>query len=728
MSSSTTTDHHVELVIHGMHCAGCVATVQTALRRVPGVRDAAVNLATERASVTTDMGAAAPAAGALLTAVAAAGYQAEIAQPGPRTAQAEPRRAELQRQGMRLITAAVLGLPVLADHMIFSGLLPWPITAALTAAVLIVGGGAMIGGAGRAIVHGTANMDLLVSLGALVAFGSSLFGAWTHTHELMFFESAVMIVLFVGLGKLLEARARGQASAALEALLARLPRTAVRLVNGTPETISIDAVAVGDRLRVAAQTMVPVDGEIAVGRGTLDEAMLTGESLPIERGPGDAVLGGTMLVDGLVEIRATATGSASTAARLAQLVEQAQTTKPPWQRFADRVAGVFVPAILVLAAATFLGWKLMAGADAFWSLQRMIAVLVVACPCALGLAIPTAVLVSTTRAAERGILVRDAAALEAAGQIREVVFDKTGTLTSGQPALVRVVLCGPFDEREVLRAAAALEQLSAHPLARAIVAGARARARGLEPPQPTDLHVVAGGGVQGTVEGARIVVGSVAWLRENGVEGQALEPQAEMLAGEGFSVVGAAIDGRGAALFGFSDPLHHDAAEAVAGLRALGIHIQLLSGDRQAAVKSIAMQLGIEEWAAELSPEQKLTRIRTLTAAGRGVAMVGDGINDAPALAAASVGIAIGTGTDVAREAADICLVGHGPRLVAEAVRIARAGARTMKQNLFWALVYNLVMVPVAILTPLPPGLATAAMMGSSLSVVANSLRLRRAI
>jgi Cu+-exporting ATPase len=686
-----------------------------------------VNLATEHATVWTDGASAPPAAGVLIAAVQAAGYQAEIARHDlSATARAEQRSTELRRQRLRLFVAAVLGVPVLADHMVLSGVLPWPVAAALTAAVLVVGGGPMISGALRALVRRTANMDLLVSLGALVALASSLAGALTHTHALMLFESAVMIVLFVGLGKYLEARARGQSSAALEALLTRLPRTALRLVNGTTEAISIDAVRVGDRLRVAAQTLVPVDGQISAGRGTLNEAILTGESLPVERGEGDTVFGGTVLVDGLLEVQASATGSASAAARIAQLVEEAQATKPPWQLFADRVASVFVPAVLVLAAATFLGWKLLAGADNSWALQRMIAVLVVACPCALGLAIPTAVLVSTTRAAARGILVRDAAALEAAGQIREVVFDKTGTLTAGQPALTRIVICDARSESEVLRAAAALEQLSAHPLARAVVTAARTR--GLDLPQPVDLHVVPGGGISGTVDGARLVIGSANWLRENGADAANATAAGDALAAEGLSVVCVAFDGRIAALMGFSDPLHSESVAALAALRRLDIRVRLLSGDRLAAVRSIAEQLGIEEYEAQLSPEQKLTRIRELVAAGHRVAMVGDGINDAPALAAAGVGIALGTGADVAREAAAICLVGHNPRLVAEAIRIARAGARTMKQNLFWALVYNLVMLPVAIFAPLPPGLATAAMMGSSLSVVGNSLRLNRAI
>jgi Cu+-exporting ATPase len=738
----------VEFDIRGMHCAGCVTVIETALRRVPGVTSASVNLATGRATVqwapptlAAETAVPPPLAERLVEAVSAAGYAAQVrGAAADQAATAEMRTAELRRQRHRILLAVLLGLPVIGVHLAEAGppgLVPlpvagllarfaqWPVQAGLTVTVFVIAAGPMMAGAFRALLGRRANMDLLVSLGAWTALVAGLVGAATHAHELMLFHAAVMIVLFVSIGKYLEARARGQASAALEALLSRLPQTALRIVDGKTEVVPVAAVRPGDRLRVPAHTLVPVDGEIMDGRGSVDESMLTGESLPVARAPGDQVLGGTQVVDGLLEVRATATGAESAAARIARLVEQAQAGKPPVQRLADRVAAVFVPVVIILAVGTFAGWKL-AGAETLAALERMIAVLVVACPCALGLAIPTAVLVGTTRAAQHGILVRDAAALEAAGRVQEVILDKTGTLTLGQPVLERIELLGATGEEEVLRAAAALEQLSTHPLARAVVEAARQR--GCGPAEATALESQPGLGVRGNVGQTRVVVGSAAWLRASGVGSGAYEQRANALATGGLSVVWVALDGHVAALFGLADRLHPESAATIAALRKLGMHTRILSGDRSAAVRHVAEQLGVETCEAELSPDQKLARVRELRAVGRRVAVVGDGINDAPALAAADVGIAIGTGADVAREAADICLVGHSPRLIVEAVRVSRGTARVMAQNLLLALVYNLVMLPVAMLAPLPPGLAAAAMMCSSLTVVGNSLRLRRVI
>ena len=721
----------IELDIRGMHCAGCGSSVEHALRRVPGVASATVNLATQRATVWPTASMHAPTSAELIAAVKAAGYEACPITTG-RTALTSitQRQSDLRTQRLRLILALILGLPVIAGHLAGRHWSPWGPAwvwqAALTAGVLLAAAGPMLLGALRGLLARTANMDLLVSLGALTALISSVVGAATGHEHLVLFDAAALIVLFVALGKHLETRARGQASAAFEALLSRQPHTALRLVAHRVETVPIDSVQIGDRLRVPAHTTVPVDGVITAGRGVLDEAMLTGESIPVEHATGDKVFGGTMVVDGLLEISVTATGSASAVARIAALVEQAQTSKPPWQRLADRVAGVFVPVILLLALATFAGWEWWAGAEIYWSLQRMIAVLVVACPCALGLAIPTAVFVGTTRAAEHGILVRDATALEAAGQVREVLLDKTGTLTLGQPALERIELYNSAMADEILTTAAALEQYSAHPLARALVEAARQR--GPTPPNVDELHSQPGRGVIGNVNGEAVVVGSAGWLSDNGIDTAAQQSAADALAAAGHAVVWIGRAKRVAALLAFADPLHPESAAAVAALRQLGVRTRILSGDRLSAVRQVAERLAITDYEAELSPEQKLARIRSSTAQGHIVAMVGDGINDAPALAAADVGIAIGTGADVAREAADICLVGHSPLLIAQAIRISRASARVMKQNLFWALSYNLVMVPLAIFAPLPPALATAAMMCSSLTVVGNALRLRHAI
>lgn len=729
--------HTVELRLAGLRCAGCVQAVEGALRRVPGVRDASVNLATGRATVEL---VAPPETGTpahLVAAVRAAGYGADWLAgdaPAATAAGTAPRRPPY-----RLVAAVLLGAPLVVAHLagvmghgwwpteasLAAVLGAWGVQAGLAIAVLALAGGPMLLGAGRALLVGRANMDLLVSLGALTALGAGLFGAALGWHEFILFDATVMIVLFVALGKTIEERARARARGAFQALLGRLPQTAWRVTATGIERVPADTVRVGDRVRVPAHEIVPVDGEVIDGQATLDESMLTGESLPVERGAGQTVLGGTRVAEGSVDLRATATGRGSAAARMVQLVEQALAAKPPWQRLADRVAAVFVPVVLVTAAATFAGWKWGAGADTLWALQRMIATLVVACPCALGLAIPTAVLVGTTRAAEQGVLVRHPAALEAAGHLRHLLLDKTGTLTIGRPAVTAIEPHDGLGEDDAIRLAAAAEQVSSHPLARAVVSAARQR--GLALPEATDLQTRPGGGVRAQVAGQVVVVGSAAWLRANGVETAGHEEHADTLGVDGATIVWLARQGRVAALFSIADPVHPESSAALASLRRLGVRPRILSGDRHAAVSALAGHLGVADFEAELTPEQKLERVRALAATGARVGMVGDGINDAPALAAADVGIAIGTGADVAREAADICLVGHSPRLIARAIELSRRSTRIMRENLFWAVIYNAVMVPLAVFTPLPPAWAAAAMMASSLSVVGNALRLRRA-
>jgi P-type Cu+ transporter len=735
----------IELDIRGMHCAGCAASVENALRKTGGVQSAAVNLATERATVTLVSGADGFDPATLVQAARAAGYDAEPASDHPRRAadRDSARLGQLRRQRRDLALMLLFGIPLIAVHLVHSlAWLPawlhvfatawtqtwpgWLVQAVLTVLVLVFGARGMIAGAVRAVAAGSANMDLLVALGALTGFLSGVVGLVLGRPELILFEAAAMIVMFVAVGKYLEARARGHAVSALEALAARIPREALRIVGDRVESVSIDAVRPGDLLRAAAQTLIPVDGEVVAGQAAVDESILTGESAPAERSVGQRVFGGTRVSEGVLDLRATATGEDSTAARIARLVEQAQATKPPWQRLADRVAGVFVPVVIGLALVTFAGWMWLGGGGTIGALQRAIAVLLVACPCALGLAIPTAVLVGTTRAAERGILVRDAGALEAAGQVDEVLLDKTGTLTLGRPVLERIELADGAEEAAVLRVAAALERISEHPLARAIADAADAR--GIDAPVPEAFESRPGAGLRGRIDGLLAVVGSEAWLRENGVETALFQERADALAAEGASIVWVARAGRFLGLLGLTDQLHPESAAAIAELHELGVRTRILSGDRHAAVSRVAGLLGIDAFEAQLSPAQKLERVRSASASGRHVAMVGDGINDAPALALADVGIAIGAGADVARQAAQICLVGHSPRLIAEAIRISRASARIMRQNLAWAMVYNVVMLPVAMLTALPPALATAAMMCSSLSVVGNSLRLRRAI
>ncbi len=727
-----------QLDVLGMHCAGCVSAVEGALRRVPGVTSASVNLSTERATVSS---AAPIEPDRLIAALRDAGYDGLPATEATDAVEQRRRRraAALADQRRRLFAALLLGLPVMALHMFAHTahhVWVWWAQGALTAAAIVIAAGPMLLGAARALRSGSGNMDLLVSLGTLVAFGSGMVGLTTHAPNLILFDAAAMIVMFVSLGKYFEAQARGQASAALEALLSRIPRRALRVVDGQVEEVTIDDVRVGDVLRIAAHSTVPVDGEIADGHVTVDESMLTGEPLPVERGVGQRVLGGTQVSAGLADLRAVATGRTSAAARIARLVEDAQAKRPPWQRLADRAAAIFVPVVLSLSAITFLGWWLSGSRDAVAAVERAIAVLVVACPCAMGLAIPTAVLVGTTRAAQRGILVRDPSALEAAGEVREVLLDKTGTLTLGRPTLSAVVLLDhghatviqrpaeSADARAAIRLAASLERVSQHPLATAMLAAADAMKLTLA--DPRRFHSEPGAGLRGVLEGEPVLVGTSAWLAANGIRVDGLSASADALAEQGASVVWVAHRGTAIAQLCFRDPPHPDSAAALTELHSLGVRTRILSGDRAAAVRTLAAELGARDFEAELRPDQKLERVRAARAARRVVAMVGDGVNDAPALAAATVGIAIGAGADVARESADICLVGHSPRLIPAAIRIARSTTRVMRQNLFWAFAYNLLMLPAAIFSPISPGWATAAMMLSSLTVVGNSLRLRR--
>ncbi len=730
-------ESHIELGIQGMHCAGCVANVQRSLRAVPGVRSADVNLATGRATVELADPAAPFESARLIQAVRQAGYEAEPIAPDAAPAVAAADTVHLRRRRLELLAATLIASPLLLAHLVHAiPALPawlsalnhslmhtpsgWLLQGAITVLVFALAGREMLRGAWRGVRSRVANMDVLVALGALVAFGSGVVGILLARANWILFDAAALIILFVAIGKHLEAGARGRATSALRGLAERIPRDALRIVGPRVETVPIAQVQPGDLLRVPAHALIPVDGTVVDGQGTVDESMLTGESLPVARRAGDQVFGGTRCVEGLLDMRATARGSESAAARIARLVEQAQSTKPPWQRLADRVAGIFVPVILGVAVLTGAGWLVFA--DASFAVERAIAVLVVACPCALGLAIPTAVVVGTTRAAERGILVRDAAALEVAGSVREIVLDKTGTLTRGVPSVTQIRSADGSPEAEILRAAGALEQMSEHPLARAIVLAAARR--GLDLPQPTGYSSMAGRGVRGEVEGVTVLVGSADWLAANRVE---MPATSEWGPAEDPAVltVWVARDQRLRGRIELSDTLHPDSPAAIAELHRLGVRARILSGDQPAAVARIAQELGIDAWEARLTPAEKLQRVQDLAARGARVAMVGDGINDAPALAAADVGMAIGTGADVARAAAPICLMYHSPRLIGETVRISRASARVMKQNLGWALVYNVVMLPLAVFTPLPPAWATAAMMLSSLSVVGNSLRLR---
>jgi Cu+-exporting ATPase len=719
--------------LSGMTCASCVASVERAIARVPGVAATEVSLPLHQARVEFAGGPAAEeAAPAVVAAVVAAGYGA-----APRGAQggatvlrdeAEAAARRLEDVGVRRRRALVSGaltLPLVGFLVASLAGLELPgwtrgVQAALGTAALL-SGWSILAVAARQALRAGASMDTLVALGTLTAWGASLH-ALLVTGGHLHFTAVGMITAFVLLGRFLEARAQGSTGAALRGLLDLAPPTARRLgEGGAVEVVALEQVRVGDRLRVLPGEAVPTDGRVLVGQGEVSEALITGESAPVAKGPGDAVVGGTVNGPSPLVVRAERVGADTQLARIVRLVGRAQGTKAPVERLADRVSAVFVPVILLLALATGLGWWAWGPADG--GLERAIvagvAVLVVACPCALGLATPTAVVVAVGNAARGGVLVRDAASLEALAGVTHVVFDKTGTLTTGRFALVDVAPAAGVDPDQLLTFAAAVEAGSEHPLAAGIVAAAAER--GLPSLPAQDVRVVAGGGAEGKVVGKLVRVGSPAWLRELGLAAELEEGGLP----PGVSRVAVARDEELLGELRLADALRPGAGAAVRALRDLGLTPVLLSGDRRQVAQAVAAGVGIEQVLAEVRPEGKLAEVKRLEGEGARVAMVGDGVNDAPALAAATVGVAMGQGTDVAKEAASLTLLRDDPAAVADAVALARRTRRIIAQNLGWAFGYNLVAVPLAALGWLHPAVAAAAMASSSVLVVANSLRLR---
>ena len=739
----------VELPITGMTCANCVTAVERALRKkVPGVVSASVNLATERATVEYLPDRASE--DDLVRAVEGAGYGVVRAAPGKlEDAERAAREAEVRHQTRVFWTGVVFTLPLFALSMARDfGLLgafgesPWLlwILFALATPVQAIVGRDYYVGAWKALRNGAANMDVLVALGSSVAYFYSLpvavalsLGSHALGHH-VYFETAAVIITLIKLGKLLEARAKGRTSDAIKRLMGLQPKTARLLNDGEEVDVPIAEVRPGDVVLVRPGERVPVDGVVVDGRSALDESLLTGESLPVDKGPGDEVVGASINRMGLLRVRATRVGAETALAQIVRLVEQAQGSKAPIQRLADQVSAVFVPAVIAIALLTFALWWAFAGFTP--GLVRLVAVLVIACPCALGLATPTAVMVGTGRGAELGVLFKDAAALERAQALRTIVLDKTGTVTIGKPEVVEVVSADPGGEDEVLRLAASVERGSEHPLGQAVVDAARAR--GLQLAEPESFRAVAGHGVQAIVDGRGVLVGSAGLLAEWSVPQQALAVAADRLAQEARTVAWVAADGQALGLLAIADRVKPGAREAVQALRAAGVEVVLLTGDQPATAEAVAREVGIERVLAGVLPAGKVAEVKRLQAEGRGlVGMVGDGINDAPALAQADVGIAIGTGADVAMEAADVTLVRGDLRSVPQALALSRATLRTIRQNLFWAFFYNVVLIPAAAgaffavsalpaaLRTLHPALAALAMAMSSVTVVSNSLRLR---
>jgi len=708
------------LKIGGMNCASCVSRVETALARVPGVVRAEVNLATEQAAVEAIAGIVRPSE--LVGAVADAGYRADLltgdAEREQALAAADAQQAHVELA--RVIVSAALTAPLLLP--MFGVPLPGWFEAALATPVQFVIGARFYAAGWKALRAGSGNMELLVALGTSAAYFDSLYEVARGAGGHLYFEAAAVVVTLVLLGRWLEARAKRATGTAMRALMALRPERARVERNGTEIELPIGAVAVGDVVVVRPGERAPTDGRVVAGRSQLDESLLTGESLPVLKEPGDRIVGGSINGSGLLRIETTAVGERTALARIIALVEAAQAKKPAVQKLVDRMAALFVPVVLVCALVAFLGWWLIAG-DAAAGLAAAIAVLVIACPCALGLATPAALMVGTGVAARAGILIRDADALERAELIDTVVFDKTGTVTEGRPSITAIVP-HEIEESELLTIAAAAQTGSEHPLARAVLE----RARDLALPPVSLFQSRAGRGLTARVGGRRIALGNRALMAELGVA-PTLEERAQALEEQGRTVMWvAALDPVPAVLglIAAMDRLRTEAPAAVARLKAAGIATVLLTGDNERTARPIAAALEVDRLRAEVLPEDKAAEVARLQREGRHVAMVGDGVNDAPALAQADVGIAIGGGADAALEAAGITLMRPDPRLVADAIAISRATRRKIRQNLFWAFCYNILGIPLAGLGLLNPMIAGAAMAFSSVAVVSNALLLRR--
>ena len=760
--------------VQGMTCAACSARVQRVLERTPGVSAANVNLMTGSATVSYDPASVTP--DRLVEAIRDTGYGADV--PGPDAspealvdAQDTAREEEIRDLRRKLavsLVAAILTMLVsmplaelvghdAADPLmplmipltdLLRGVAPWidGVSADAWRWLLLAITAPVVGWAGRhfytrawaAFRHHSADMNTLIAVGTGSAFVYSvvvtLADEWFSARGIaphVYYEAVVWIIALILLGNLLEARAKGRTSGAIRRLIGLRPSTARVVRDGEEAEIPLAQLRLGDEVVVRPGEKIPADGTVIDGASYVDESMLTGEPLPIRKAPGDAVIGATLNRNGSIRFRVERVGPDTVLSRIVTLVQQAQGSKAPIQRLADRISAVFVPVVISIAIATFVIWFVF-GPDHTY-LQALVAavtVLIIACPCAMGLAVPTAVMVSTGRGAELGILIKGGEPLERSERLDTVVFDKTGTVTEGRSSVQEVL---GSDQATLLRLAASVERRSEHPLGEAIVAGASAR--GLTLTEPEDFESRTGRGVSGRVEGRRVAVGNLALLYELGIDAGAFVADAERLAAEALTPVYVAVDGRVVGVVAVADPVKPTSRPAVAALRDMGLESVMLSGDNARTAGSVARAVGIERVIADVLPERKLEEIRRLQAEGRSVAMVGDGLNDAPALAQADVGIAMGTGTDVAMEAGDITLMRGDPLGVPAAIRLARRTMRVIRQNLFWAFIYNVIGIPIAAgaLYPafgirLTPAMAAAAMAVSSVSVVVNSLRLRHGV
>jgi P-type Cu+ transporter len=742
-----------ELALLGMTCANCANTIQRRLNKVDGVVEATVNFANERATVRYVPGLV--NRGELVAAVRKAGYDVVQQRADEEVADAEAaaREAEIRHQWRRFIVGAIFTTPlfILSMGRDFALVGPWAHDAWVnwlffilaTPVQFYVGWDYYVGGY-KSVRNGSANMDVLVAMGSSAAYFYSVavlialtLGIHTLGHHVYFETSAVIITLIV-LGKLLEVRAKGRTSEAIKKLIGLQPKTARVVRNGAELDIPISEVVQGDTVIVRPGEKIPVDGVVLEGRSAVDESMITGESLPVMKEPGTEVIGATMNKQGMIKFSATKVGKETALAQIIKLVEQAQGSRAPIQRVVDQVAAYFVPAVIVVAIITFGVWWAFGAAGFVPALIRLVAVLVIACPCAMGLATPTSIMVGVGKGTEYGILFKNSAALEQAQKLQAVVLDKTGTITMGQPSVTDVVASSTstLQQSELLRLAASAERGSEHPLGESIVRSAREQ--GLALSEPASFEGIAGLGIAAQVEGHQILLGNLRLMEQEHVALNGLGPKATALQAEAKTAMWLAVDGQASAIIGVADTIKEGSKEAVAQLKAMGLTVVMMTGDNEATAKAIAHAVGIERVFAEVLPGEKAAYVAQLQKEGLQVAMVGDGINDAPALAQANIGIAIGTGTDVAMEAADVTLMRGDLRTVPQALKLSRATMRNIRENLIWAFGYNTALIPIAagILAPfawapdflrqLHPILAAAAMAFSSISVVSNSLRLRR--
>ncbi|MCC2671560.1 MAG: copper-translocating P-type ATPase [Armatimonadetes bacterium] len=748
----------VSLPVTGMSCAACSARIEKVLRRTPGVHEANVNFAAHRATVDYDPALLDPLGVAGAIEGAGFGVVLEVPQEDNAPTAEEPdweqqaREQEYRGLARRLAVALVFGVPVTVMamlHLDFPGN-HW-LQLLLTTPVILYSGRQFFVSAWAALRHRAADMNALIALGTGAAylfsviatvFPRAVVAAPAHggAHGAMpmapvYFEAAAVIIALILLGRLLEARAKARTGDAIRGLMGLQARTARVVRAGRELEIPVEQVLPGDLVQVRPGEKIPVDGLLREGESAVDESMLTGESLPVTKRPGDEVFGATINRTGAFRFQATKVGKDTALQQIIRLVQDAQGSKAPIQRLADVISGIFVPVVLCLAIAAFVLWFDLAPVETRLqqALVAFVSVLIIACPCALGLATPTAVMVGTGKGAENGVLIRGGESLETAHKLTAIILDKTGTITRGQPALTDVIPVAPFDEAELLRLVAGAEGASEHPLGEAIVRGARERGLTLSP--ATGFSSLTGRGLEATVDGRQVLIGNRRLMTERGIDMGALETELERLAAEGKTPMLAAVDGRPAGVVAVADTVKESSPAAVAALKRLGLQVVMITGDNRHTAEAVGRQVGIDRVMAEVLPEHKAEQVRKLQAEGQVVAMVGDGINDAPALAQADVGIAIGTGTDVAMEASDITLIRGDLQGVVTAIALSKATMRTIRQNLFFAFVYNVLGIPLAagVLYPffgitLSPIIASAAMALSSVSVLTNSLRLKRLV